>query len=129
MSFNINLFVYVITYCISIAFLLFTITNQIKKLKRSMYAIISTLMKENEKLQLNSKRQIEKQLISLDTSYKAIKENQIKIVDQLQDFNKFIEQSYKQTEEINIEFNNRKELEREIIKLKKIIERRRKKDG
>jgi len=94
-----------------------------------MYAIISTLMKENEKLQLNSKKQIEKQLISLNTSYKAIKENQIKIVDQLQDFNKFIEQSYKQTEEINIEFNNRKELEREIIKLKKIIERRRKKDG
>lgn len=94
-----------------------------------MYTIISTLMKENEKLQLNSKKQIEKQLISLDTSYKAIKEKQIRIVDQLQDFNRFIEQFYKQTEEINIEFNNRKELEREIIKLKKIIERRRKKDG
>lgn len=129
MSFNIDLFAYLMAYCMSIAFLLFNISNLIKKLKRSIYTIISTLMKDNKKLQLDSKKQIENQLISLNNSFEMIRENQNKIVEQLRDFNKFIELSCKGIEDINNQFNTRKELEREIIKLKKIIERRRKKDG
>jgi peptidoglycan hydrolase CwlO-like protein len=129
MSFNIDLFAYLMAYCMSIAFLLFTISNLIKKLKRSQYQIISTLKKDIENIQLSSKKQIAKQLISLDNSFEMIRENQGKIVEQIRDFNKFIELSCKEIENINNQFNNRKELEREIIKLKKIIERRNNKNG
>jgi len=129
MSLNINLLAYIVIYCLSAAFLLFCISNLLKKVKRSQYELLNSLFQKINNIHLENEKQIEKQINYLNDSFEKTRENQNKIIEQLRDFNKFIELSCQQIEISNTQFDTRKELEKEIIKLKKILERRRKKDG
>jgi len=126
MSFNLNLVAYVIVYLLSIL-VLFLI---LRKLGNNILVDIQSLMKiknqEVYKLVKEFNNNIITQLKATKKEFEITQDLQKNVITELQKFNEILKETPQRIEKLNSAVAQRKELENEIIKLKKIIKRREK---
>lgn len=126
MSFNLNLVAYVVVYLLSILvlFLIF------RKLGNNILVDIQSLMKiknqEVYKLVKEFNNNIITQLKTTKKEFEITQDLQKNVITELQKFNEILKETPQRIEKLNSTVAQRKELENEIIKLKKIIKRREK---
>ncbi|MFA6742511.1 MAG: hypothetical protein WC149_06980 [Arcobacteraceae bacterium] len=126
MSFNINLFAYIIVYLLSIVFLILIFLRFKNLLLKEIQSSIKIKNQELFKLINEFNNTFYKQLTVVKKEFEVTQNLQKEGITKLVKFNEFLIEIPQRIEKLNSAVAQRKELEIEIIKLKKIIKRREK---
>jgi predicted PurR-regulated permease PerM len=124
MSFNINLFAYIIVYLLSIVFLILIFLRFKNLLLKEIQNSLKIKNQEFFKLINEFNNTFYKQLKVVQKEFEITQDLQKNVITELQKFNEILKETPQRIEKLNSTVAQRKELENEIIKLKKIIKRR-----
>jgi predicted PurR-regulated permease PerM len=124
MSFNINLVAYVVVYLLSILFLFLIFLRFKNFLLKEIQNSMKIKNQELSKLINEFNNTFYKQLKVVKKEFEVTQNLQKEGITTLVKFNEFLIEIPQRIEKLNYAVAQRKELENEIIKLKKIIKRR-----
>lgn len=126
MSFNINLLAYVVVYLLSIVFLVLIFKRLKNNLSEDIRYLIKIKNQEFYKIVNELNNNILIKAKALKKEFEITQDLQKNVITELQNINQFSKEIPQKIEKLNSAVAQRKELENEIIKLKKIIKRKEK---